>query len=206
MITPIQSCLRCLMAIAAWFAFADAGVCDAPEALPTLFDGTNLSAWKVPEPNKWWRVEQGLLRCKNDHELKGSILWTRKEYADFVLRLEFRMGDGTVDSGVFIRGLADQIQIGESGKRKRDMTCSPYIAKQADYPVEATGIAELLRPKDWNTMIVVAVGNHYSVWLNGRHVMEYESKTAIERGPLGLQIHPKREMAIDFRNIRIAEL
>lgn len=175
------------------------------QSLPSLLEQDNLKGWAVPKNNIWWEVEEGILKAKNDPKLKGSTLWTEKEYGDFILQLEFRMGEGKVDSGVFVRNKHDQIQIGESGSLKRDMTCSPYISGKG-YPVEAEGVADLLKPRDWNSMIVMAVGNHYSVWLNGQHVMQYKSDSASQRGPIGLQIHPNCEMTIDFREIRIGEL
>src|SRR5690606_12045781 len=159
------------------------------QTLPRLLEEDNFEGWQVPEDNLWWTVEEGVLSGKSDPDQQGSDLWTAKKYGDFVLKLDFRMGEGTVDSGVFLRNGKEQIQIGESGSLKRDMTCSPYISGKG-YPVEAKGIDELLQPKDWNSMIIVAVGKHYSVWLNGEHVMEYHSESASKKGPIGLQIHP----------------
>jgi hypothetical protein len=115
------------------------------------------------------------------------------------------MGEGTVDSGIFLRNDHDQIQIGISGSLQRDLTASPYIPGKG-YPVEAEGVGELLRPEDWNDMTIVAIGHNYSVWLNGKHVMSYDSESAIEKGPIGIQLHPGRAMSIEYRNIRVAEL
>ncbi len=193
------------LVLAAWLGIVGWGVVAQGQTLPVLLEPDSLKGWKVPENNIWWTVEEGVLFGKSDPDQKGSDLWTTKKYGDFILQLEFRMGEGVVDSGVFVRNGNNQIQIGESGSLKRDMTCSPYISGKG-YPVEAEGIDELLKPKDWNSMIVVAVGKHYSVWLNGKHVMQYESDSASKRGPIGLQIHPNREMAIEFREIRIGEL
>jgi hypothetical protein len=85
------------------------------------------------------------------------------------------------------------------------MTCSPYIPGKG-YPVEASNIQKLLKKTDWNTIKVKAVGSMYTVWLNGEKTMEYNSDTAIEKGPVGLQLHPSRDMDIAFRNILFAEL
>ena len=63
------------------------------------------------------------------------------------------MGKGTIDSGIFIRTEKQQIQIGESGSLKRDLTGSPYIPGKG-YPVEAENVKELLKMDDWNTMKV----------------------------------------------------
>ncbi|MDG1806833.1 MAG: DUF1080 domain-containing protein [Pirellulaceae bacterium] len=175
------------------------------QALPLLFNGTDFSGWKLPTENLWWKIDQGTLIGKNDPAEKGSILWTEKKYRDFILEFEFRMGEGTVDSGVFVRNDKEQIQIGISGSLKRDMTASPYIAGKG-YPVEAKNVSNLLRKDDWNGMKIVSQGPNYSVWLNGEHVMNYRSETAVDEGPLGLQLHPNRKMEIFFRNLRLAEL
>ena len=59
---------------------------------------------------------------------------------------------------------------------------------------------------DWNSMTIVAIGRNYTVWLNGRHVMSYDSDSAVERGPIGVQLHGNNEMTIDYRDLRVAEL
>ena len=137
---------------------------------------------------------------------KGQDLWTEKEYVNFIVECEFKMGEGTVDSGIFLRN-SNQIQIGISGSLKRDMTASPYIPGKG-YPVEALkgDKAKLLKPKDWNHLKIKAVGPKYTSWLNGEKVMEYESPTAKDKGPIGIQLHGGKVMEIDFRNIRAVEL
>ena len=173
--------------------------------LPSVFNGRDLKGWVVPPDNIWWRAQDGVLMVKNGPEQKGSILWTEESYENFIMQFEFKMGEGTVDSGVFVRDDSQQIQIGISGSLQRDMTASPYIPGLG-YPVEASGIADLLKQTDWNAMTIVAIGGDYDVWLNGRHVMSYASENASESGPVGLQLHPNREMAIEFRDIRLGRL
>ncbi len=174
-----------------------------PEA-QSLFDGQSLDAWDLPAENLWWDVKDGVLKAHSDPSLAGSILWTKQSYKDFVMELDFKFGEGTVDSGVFVRDETQQIQIGISGSLKRDMTASPYIAKKG-YPVEAEGVAELLKLDDWNHMKIQAKGPEYKVWLNGKEVMTYVSENAVAEGPIGLQVHPKKEMSIDFRNLTVTE-
>ena len=173
--------------------------------LKSVFNGKNFKGWVVPENNIWWTVEYGLLAVQSGPDKKGSILWTEKDYTDFVIETEFMFGNGTVDSGIFLRNDKQQIQIGISGSLKRDMTASPYIPGKG-YPVEAENVAELLKLTDWNTMKVQAIGNEYKVWLNGEHVMTYLSDNAIEKGPIGLQLHGNKNMQISFRNIKIGKI
>ena len=177
----------------------------AQEMLTSIFNGEDLSGWVVPQDNIWYKAQDGMLKIKSGPDQTGSILWTEKSYSNFILECEFKMGDGTVDSGVFIRAEHEQIQIGISGSLKRDMTASPYISGKG-YPVEAEGVKELLDEDGWNDMMIVAKGAHYSVWLNGAFVMTYTSDTAVESGPVGIQLHGNRDMSIDFRNIHIANL
>lgn len=166
-----------------------------------------LKGWKVPKGNeasKWYQATNNILEVRSGPKKKGSVLWTKKEYQDFEVSLEFRFIDGIIDSGIHLRN-SDQIQIGISGSLKRDMTCSPYIPGKG-YPVEAKNIKKLLKPKDWNQMRIRAVGQNYTVWLQEEEVMKYKSSSAKEKGPIGIQLHGSRNMKIDFQDISVKEL
>lgn len=186
-----------------------------------LFNGKDLSGWKVPAKNLWWKVEDGAIVVENDPKKKGSILWTEKSFKDFEVAMEFKCGDD-VDSGVFLRNEAQQIQIGVSGSLKRDMTGSPYIPGHG-YPVEAEeaegtkGVKGLLKFDEWNTLKIRAKGPKYTVWLNGTQVLDFDSAnfetkkgkkppTVPEEGPIGLQLHANKVMKIAFREITVKEL
>jgi hypothetical protein len=172
--------------------------------LKKIFNGKNFKGWVVPDNNVWWTVNDGVLFVKSTAEKKGSILWTESKYENFIIQADFLMGDGTVDSGIFLRSEHDQIQIGISGSLKRDLTASPYIPKKG-YPVEAK-VKDILKLKDWNTMKVKVVGSTYTVWLNGNEVMTYTSENMPASGPVGFQLHPGNEMSCSFKNIRLAEI
>tara|TARA_B100000745_G_scaffold85648_1_gene53702 strand:- start:980 stop:1579 length:600 start_codon:yes stop_codon:yes gene_type:complete len=175
--------------------------------LKPIFNGKDLSGWEVPDGNDeagWYKAVDGVLKIQSGSKKKGSILWSKKKYRNFVVEFEFRMGEGRVDSGMHVR-TKDQIQIGISGSLNRDMTCSPYIPGKG-YPVEAKNIKKLLRPKDWNTMRIQAIGKEYTVWLQGEKVMTYKSDSAIDEGPIGIQLHGGRNMGIDYRKLKLAEL
>jgi hypothetical protein len=167
------------------------GAAALAEPVP-IFTGENLEGWRV-EDAPYWSARNGVLVGESDEKKKNSVLWTEKEYRNFVL-----------DSGVFFRHLDDQIQIGISRSLKRDLTGSPYIGSKGRYPVEAAG-AEL-KDGDWNRMKITARGPSYIVEINGKQVLEYQSDTAIEKGPIGLQVHAGIEMKIEFRDLKIDAL
>jgi Domain of Unknown Function (DUF1080) len=170
----------------------------------SLFNSKDLTGWKVAGAD-CWKVVDGALQGENDPAKKGSILWTENEFTNFVFQCGFKF-EGKIDSGVFLRHENDQIQIGISGSLKRDMTASPYIASTRKYPVEAKGVAELLKEGEWNTMKITAKGSVYTVELNGKEVMTYTSETAKDKGPVGLQVHPGKEMKVLFRDLTLEAL
>ena len=170
-----------------------------------IFTGRNFKGWVVPDSNVWWSAGKGILFVKSTAAKKGSILWTKKSYENFVFQTEFLMGDGTVDSGIFLRSENDQVQIGISGSLKRDMTGSPYVPKLR-YPVEAKGVKEILKLKDWNTLKIKVVDKTYTVWLNGVEVMTYTSEMMSMSGPIGIQLHPGNEMSISYKNMFLGKL
>ncbi|MBR9761023.1 DUF1080 domain-containing protein [bacterium] len=172
----------------------------------SLFNGKNLDQWRIDSKSKatHWTVKDGTIHCQSDPKKAGSLLWTTKEFTDFTLTLEFKNGEGTIDSGVMLKRAKDQIQIGISGSLKRDLTASPYIPGKG-YPVEGKEAIAAVKPKDWNTLKIEVKGSTYKTWLNGVEGITYTSKTAIDKGPLGLQLHGNRDMSISFRNIKITE-
>lgn len=191
-----------VMLLGIWFC---SSVSAQEPKLKKAFNGKNFKGWVVPENNIWWSANKGILKAQSGPNKKGSILWTEKDYENFIIEVDFLFGEGTVDSGIFLRTEKQQIQIGISGSLKRDMTGSPYIPGKG-YPVEAKDMDKILKPKEWNTIKVSAIGNIYKVWMNGIEVLNYESSDALKSGPIGLQLHPNKNMQISFRNIRIADL
>ncbi|MFT4551344.1 MAG: hypothetical protein ACI8XO_000766 [Verrucomicrobiales bacterium] len=174
------------------------------KAAVSIFNGEDLTGWKAPKGNTWWKVVDGAIVCQSGPKKKGSNLWTEKEYTDFVLEAEFRF-DGKGDTGIHLRTEKQQMQIGISGSLKRDMTGSMYIPGKG-YPKEATGVEKLLKINEWNLVKIEAKKNHYRIWLNGELVFEYTSDKAPEKGPIGLQLHGGKVMRADFRKLKVTEL
>lgn len=197
------------MVLLLFLAFGTSGMSQVLDrtTMYTLFDGKTLESWEIPDGGEW-TVKKGKIIAKNNPGKKGSILWTNESYNDFVVQLDFKMIKGNIDSGIFMRGEDKnnpQIQIGVSGSLKRDMTGSPYVPG-AGYPVEAKNINRLLLLKGWNTIRARAVNNKYTVWLNGEEVMNYTLDNANLQGPIGIQLHPGREMEIHFKKVVIGKL
>jgi hypothetical protein len=64
-----------------------------PEGFTPLFNGKNLSGWKVPEgDNGHWKVVDGVIDYDARSEARGDRnLWTDQSYRDFILRVDWRL-------------------------------------------------------------------------------------------------------------------
>ena len=176
----------------------------ADETKP-IFVGKTLDGWQVKGPAECWSVVDGAILGKNNEKKQGSILWTNESYGDFVFEAEFQFSD-KIDSGFFLKNESEQIQLGISGSLKRDMTCSPYIGKKGIYPVGAVGVDQLLKVGEWNQIKITVKGKKYIVVFNGKQVLDYTTDEALDKGPLGLQVHPGVVMQVMFRNLKIKSL
>ena len=71
----------------------------------TLFDGTNLDAFRMG-PDQSWVIEDEVIALRrreyDGKEHNADYLWTRERYGDFVLELEFQTQE-RANSGVFLR-------------------------------------------------------------------------------------------------------
>jgi hypothetical protein len=91
-------CIRCLCFGAAvlilGIGLTTSAADPASEGFKPLFNGKNLSGWKVPEgDNGHWKVVDGTIDCdaKSESPARDKSLWTERSFRDFVLRLEWRL-------------------------------------------------------------------------------------------------------------------
>jgi 3-keto-disaccharide hydrolase len=59
----------------------------------SLFNGKDLSGWKVSEEaSKVWKITDGVIDCNPRSDIKGDrSLWSEKKYGDFTLHVEWRL-------------------------------------------------------------------------------------------------------------------
>jgi len=81
------------LALVALAAARPSAAAEPPSGFVSLFNGRDLSGWEVPAgDNGHWKVLDGVIDYDAMSEATGDkSLWTQKEYADFVLRVEWRI-------------------------------------------------------------------------------------------------------------------
>ena len=175
-----------------------------------LFNGFDLDGWTRMHGGEW-TVEDGVLIGRNginwttNPETSGSWLRTDREYANFILDLEYSIRG---NSGIFIRSAIEKNPAftGYEMQILADHGGPPAIWSSG-------GLYDVVAPKknmskpagEWNHARIVAQGPRIQVILNGEVIVDYMEATRSMRGFIGLQNHDDKS-EVKFRNIRITEL
>jgi hypothetical protein len=197
---------------------------DVPEGFEPLFNGKDLTGWKVNKGGNMavWGAENGILFVNGRG---GGWLMTEKEYSDFQLRLEFKLPKAG-NSGVALRSAMAGNPAFEAGMEIQ-LLDDPWYLSEKNYkglkPTQRTGsIYDVVPPSkdalkpvgEWNAMRIVAKGRQIRVELNGTTIVdanldEHKAKAKThagmlhDKGHLGLQSHDGR---VEFRNLYVKPL
>jgi hypothetical protein len=201
-------------------ALAVSGAAAEPGFVP-LFDGKTLAGWQiVGQKGSGYVVENGVLVCPADG---GGNLFTNKEYANFILRFEFRLFDGS-NNGIGIRSpLAGdaayagmEIQILDDGAQRYQGKIKPAQYHGSIYDVFPAKQGFKKPTGEWNSEEITAKGRLITVVLNGTKIVDANLDSVTDpavlkkhpglartSGHIGLLGHGTR---VEFRNFRIQEL
>ena len=189
----------------------------------SLFDGQTLNGWTLRSANgAGYGVTNGVIFCARGG---GGNLFTEKEYADFILRFEFKLEDGS-NNGLGIRAPLEgdaayagmELQILEEGAALRGkwgkLREEQYHGSVYDCIAAKRGA--LKPPGEWNTEEVTAQGRRIKVVVNGQTILDADLNSVTdpakllkhpglfrERGHIGFLGHGDY---LEFRNLRIKEL
>jgi hypothetical protein len=189
--------------IVALFAFA------TPSGFKKLFNGKNLSGWKIHGTEKWY-VDNGELVCESGPDKQYGYLSTDKQYYNFLLELEFKL-EANGNSGVFFRSGIDgttingwQVEVAPPDHNSGGIYES-YGRGWLIKPLPENEKA--LKADGWNKMRILAVNDKVTTWLNGTEMVNFsDDKIAKGKGFIALQIHDGGGIKVRWKNIRIKEM
>jgi hypothetical protein len=207
----------------------------APDGYVALFNGKDLTNWQglielptrakltpeqlVEEQKKanekylphWTVNEAGAL----EYDGKGQSLQTAKDYGNFELLVDWKIGPKG-DSGIYLRGnpqvqIWDSDNLGDNLKDDRG-TGSGGLWNNPKGAKGKTPIKKADKPVgEWNHFRIVMIGDRVSIWLNDILVVDdaplanywEKGKPLPAKGPIELQHHGDK---LWFKNIFIREL
>jgi hypothetical protein len=207
--------LLCLVAATASLASAQTEAGFTP-----LFNGKNLDGWRLVHANgPGYVVEGDRIVCPPNG---GGNLFTEKEYANFVLRLEFMVSPGG-NNGVGLRAPLEgdaayvgmEIQVlDDPAPQYKDIKPTQHTGSIYDVFPAKQGA---LKPQgQWNAYEITANGRHITIKLNGQTTVDADLDTVKDEavlkkhpglarttGHIGFLGHRSH---VEFRNVRIKEL
>jgi hypothetical protein len=174
---------------------------DPKEAWIPLFNGTDLSGWKLRTPDgpNGWKVVNGVYV----NTPPSTDLLTERVFSDFDLSVEVKPAERT-NSGLYLRDIYEVQILNSYGKPLADNMCG------ALYRRIAPAVNACKPAGEWQTFEVTLVGRRLTVVHNGQKLHD-----GVDVGPLGTGNAGKRADApgplrlqgdhqeVSFRNIRI---
>ncbi len=139
----------------------------------TLFNGRDLSGWKIKEPNgtSAWSVANGTLvnqpppHVEGKPQVRTANLRTEREFEDFNLKLEVSVPAGS-NSGVYLRGIYE-IQVFDSYGKPLDSHNMGALYSRITPSVAAEKPAG-----EWQSLDITLVQRHVTVVLNGKTIID----------------------------------
>ncbi len=184
-----------------------------------------------------WSVRDGVLIGQGSADRLAYLVWNNDKLTDFDLRLRYRL-PGKGNTGVEIRARRDvtgkrpfegyHADLGHVGigphilgawdfhfVKRREAPCprgtrlvmDPEGNAHASEIRNAVTLSDI-HPHQWNAVRIVARGNRFQFYLNGKLASEFVDNARqgrLDQGAIGLQIHDKA-MRVEFRDIYLKQL
>ncbi len=197
-----------------------------------LVEGNSLAGWKQRGGVAKYRAENGAIIGTSVPNTGNSFLCTEKDYADFILELEFKVHP-KLNSGVQIRShcFDEPKEIEHNGKTIKtpagrvhgyqveiDPSDRAYSGGVYDEGRRGVFLADLkdneparkaFKQNEWNKFRIECRGDSFKTWINGVAAVEFRDSIT-PKGFIALQVHGvgknEEPMEVRWRNIRIQEL
>ena len=192
---------------------------DSEDGFTSLFDGESLDGWVGAVDG--YEVVDGAITCKPGG---GGNLYTEDEYANFIVRFEFKLPPGG-NNGLGLRaplegnaafvGIESQI-LDDTHEKYADL--KDWQFHGSIYGVVPSKPGHLKPVGEWNEEEVVCDGTKITVKLNGTVIVDADLADHIGKPTLDGKAHPGIERAtghigflghgdpVEFRNLRVKVL
>ena len=169
-----------------------------------LWDGHSLNGWTKFGGGEWTIGNGALQGVSARTSTDRGFLMTNREFGDFTVRLKYKAVKG--NSGFFFR-MADP-NGSESGPKAYEVDVDPTRAPGLLYEPGGRQWLVKMEPAkspeiDWMDMTVSARGHRIVVHVNGEKTGDLQNDPGRTTGRLALQINPKQDLEVWFRDIEL---
>jgi hypothetical protein len=174
-----------------------------PDGKVHLFNGKDLSGWFGE--SSVFSVQNGEIVGKSETGLKrNEFLKTKVAVKDFRLVIKMKLVPNTANSGIQfrsevfkgheMRGYQADAGKGWWGKLYEESARGMLVPQGGEQHV---------KENDWNTIEVVAVGDHVLVALNGQKTVDFKDPEGRKEGIFGLQVHSGGPTEARWKDLRL---
>ncbi len=174
----------------------------------SLFNGKDLSGWKIHGTEKWY-VDDGELICESGPDAAYGYLATEETFKNFDLTIDFKQ-EANGNSGIFFRSSLEGTIItgwqAEVAPPDHD-TGGVYESYGRGWLIKPDkALDEALKMGEWNTMRIRVVEDHVQTWVNGVPMVDFrDRKIGAAEGSIALQIHDGGGIKVRWKNLYISE-
>ena len=198
-----------MLRILSLFAITSLLISAAPTKKVTLFNGKDLTGWKIYGTEKWY-VDGGELICESGPDKQYGYLATEKVYKNFDLSVQFRQ-EANGNSGVFFRSSIEGTKVSgwqvEVAPKDHD-TGGIYESYGRGWLEQIPPEKEtILKVGEWNTLRIRVEGDHVQTFLNKQPMVDmHDAKIGAANGSIALQIHDGGGIKVRWRKLVLKEL
>lgn len=193
-----------------WSRLLEGGPATVETAGFTSLIGDSMVHWEGD--SSLWSVKQGVLIGRTDGLDRNEFLAHEEAFADFILKVSFRMRDGLGNSGIQFRSerlpghemIGYQADIGENF-----WGCLYDESRRNKVLVQASREAvENVHPDGWNQYVIRAIGSKITLGLNDRTSVQYteDDPTVARSGRIAVQLHAGGPTEMQFKDMMIQRL
>ena len=172
-----------------------------------LFNGTDLSGWKVAGDPQW-SVHDGVIQVQGTGKEMGWLI-AASPYRNFVFRARFKWTGG--NSGIQFRSWPIENMV--HGFQADLDACSDWINGHL-YDQSECGVlvkpsqdfSRLIDWNGWNRYEITAIGPKVELFVNGVKSVEFADPTRDKKGIFAFQIHQGFKMDTFWKDTRIISL
>jgi hypothetical protein len=169
-----------------------------------LFNGKDLEGWKThPQDKAKWEVKDGVLVGSGP---AGHLFSERGDYENFVYRVEAKINDHGNSGQYFRTQYGPSFPKGYEAQINSTHQDPVRTGSLYGFGKDATVREMLVKPDEWFTQEVTAIGNHIVIKVNGKTTVDFvDKKNTYTKGHFALQQHDPGTVVM-FRKIEVKEL
>ena len=166
------------------------------------------------KPAGQWEIQEdgSILGTTETGEARDGMLLSKDAYKDFAVKVSYKEVGGNsglyfrateIDKPYWLKGFQCEIADINACVNLWEVEGRGWVAKT---PETEAAVAKVLKPKQWNDVGTIAVGDHLVTFLNEQKIVDTVDPECAKEGKTGLQLHGGGDQGYYFKEYWIMPL